>query len=155
MVVGMHRLLRAERRARKLAAAIGDHLVHVHVELRAAAGHPDVQREHVVVLAGQDLVAGLEDQLVRRVVEPLAGMVRIGAGLLQGRVGGDHLARHQVLADAEMLQRPLRLRAPELVGGNADLTEAVCLLANIRHGAPHLLRGRDLSATSAVPSVVG
>ena len=61
----MHRRLAAERRARELAAAVGDHLVDVHVELRAAAGHPDVQREHVVVLAGEDLVADLDDQRMR------------------------------------------------------------------------------------------
>ena len=64
VVVGMHRRLAAERRAGELAAAVGDHLVDVHVELRAAAGHPHVQREHVVMLAGQDLVADLHDQLV-------------------------------------------------------------------------------------------
>jgi hypothetical protein len=38
----MNRILAAERRARELAAAIRDHLVDVHVELRTAAGHPHV-----------------------------------------------------------------------------------------------------------------
>ena len=81
VVFGMHRLLRAGRRTRKP------------VELRAAAGHPHMQGKHVVMLAGETLVAGLDDQLVRLVVQSLAGVVGVGAGLLQGRVGSDHLAR--------------------------------------------------------------
>ena len=63
VIVGMNRRLAAERRAGELAAAVGDHLVDVHVELGAAAGHPDMQRKHVVMLAGQDFVADLHDQL--------------------------------------------------------------------------------------------
>ena len=64
-----------------------DHLVDVHVELGAAAGHPDVQRKHVVVLAGQDLVADLDDQAMYLVVEPLAGVIGVGRRLLQDGVG--------------------------------------------------------------------
>jgi hypothetical protein len=48
-----------------------------------------MQLKHVVVLTGDDLVAGLEDQLVRLVVASLAAMVGVGAGLLQRRIGGD------------------------------------------------------------------
>ena len=70
------------------------------------------------MLAGEDLVADLDDQPVGLVVEPLAGMVRVGGRFLQDGVGGDHLARHQIRADAEMLERALGLRAPQLVGGN-------------------------------------
>ena len=83
VIVGVHRRLAAERRAGKLAAAIRDHFVHVHVELRAAAGHPDVQRKHILVLAGQNLVADLRDQPTDLVVEPPAGMVRQRRGLFQ------------------------------------------------------------------------
>src|SRR6516225_1410813 len=92
-----------------------------------------MQWEHVVVLAGEDLVAGLHDQLVASVVQPAAGMVRDGGGLLQDRVARDHLARNEVLADREMLQRALRLRSPQLVGGNPNLTKAVNLSAHICH----------------------
>src|SRR5208337_109292 len=61
MVVGVHRRLAAQRSTRELAAAVGYYLVDVHVELGAAAGHPHMQRKHVVMLPGQDLVAGLHD----------------------------------------------------------------------------------------------
>ena len=122
----MDRLLAAERLTGDLAAAVGDHLVDVHVELRAAAGHPDVQRKHVVMLAGEDLVADLDDQrlLVRRPSRP-AGVVDQRGRLLDDGVGGDHLPRDQVVADAEMLQRALRLRAPQLVGRDMHLAQAV------------------------------
>lgn len=48
------------------------------------------------------------------------------------RASSDHLPRHQILADAEVLQRALRLRAPEAVGGHIDLAEAVDLSASRR-----------------------
>src|ERR1700722_15944811 len=141
----MHRRLAGERRPGELAASVGDHLVHVHVELRAAAGHPDVQREHVVMLAAQDLVADLNDQSMRPVVETLAGMVGIGRGLLEDGVGGDHLARDQVPPDAEVLERALRLGAPEFVAGNTNLAETVGFDTNIAHCiSPRLPRTRSL-----------
>ena len=104
MVVWVNWRLARERRAGELAAAVGDHLVHVHVELGAAARHPHMQREHVVMLAGQYFVTDLDDQLVGLVVESLAGMVRVGGGFLQNGVRGNHLTRDQVLADAEVLK---------------------------------------------------
>ena len=87
MIVWMHRCLAAERRACNLTTTIGDHLVDVHVELGAAAGHPDMQGKHLVMLAGQDLVAGLNDQLIPLIVESLAGVVRGGSCIFQGGIG--------------------------------------------------------------------
>ena len=93
-----------------------------------------MQREHVVMLAGQDLVAGLHDQLVDVGVEPAAGAVGVGCRLLELGIGGDHLARDQVLADAEMLERALGLGAPQFVGGHRHFAQAVGFLAYIGHG---------------------
>src|SRR6185369_8603872 len=100
-------------------------LVHVHVELRAAAGHPDVQREHVLMAAGEDLVAGLRDQAIAIFRQPAARPVRDRRGLLEDRVGADQLARHQIVADVKVLERALRLRAPQHVGRNGDFAVAV------------------------------
>ena len=83
MIVGVHRRLASERRAGELAAAIGNHFVDVHIELCAAARHPHVQRKHVVVLAGQNLVAGLDDQLVPLIVEPFAGWLALAAAFFR------------------------------------------------------------------------
>ena len=86
------------------------------------------------MLAGEDFVADLNDQFVALIVEPLAGVVRGGGGFLQDGVGGDHFARHQILADAEMLERALGLRAPQLVGGHLDHAEAVGFFSHLDHG---------------------
>ena len=85
------------------------------------------------MLAGEDFVAGLNDQLVTLIVEPLAGMVRDGGGFLQDGVGGDHLARNQILADAEMLERALGLSAPQLVRRHFNHTEAVGFFSHVGH----------------------
>src|SRR4030095_8445763 len=133
VIVGVHRRLASEWCARELTAAVGDHLVHVHVELGAAAGHPHMQREHVVMLASEDFVASLNDQLVLLIFEPLAGMICRGSSLLQDGIGRDHLTRNQIFADAEMLKRALCLGPPELVGGDSDLAEAIGFRANVTH----------------------
>jgi hypothetical protein len=96
-----------------------------------------------MMLAGQDLVADLDDQPVRLVIEPLAIMVGVGRRLLQDGVGSDHLARDEVLADAKVLERPLGLRAPQLVGRHAHFAETVGLLADVCHAAPLWLMGRQ------------
>jgi hypothetical protein len=54
MVVRMNRPLAAERSASELAASVCDDLVDVHVELRSATGHPDVERKHLMVHAGKE-----------------------------------------------------------------------------------------------------
>ena len=56
-IVRVHRRFGAERRAGELAGAIGDDLIDVHVELRSTPGHPDMERKHVRVPPGEDLVA--------------------------------------------------------------------------------------------------
>src|SRR5262249_8886742 len=70
---------------------------------------------------------------VTLIIEPPAGMVRGCRGLLQDGVRGDHLARDQVAADAEMLERALGLRAPQLVGRHLDHAEAVALFSHAGH----------------------
>src|SRR5437763_47432 len=84
--------------------------------------------------AGEDFVADLNDELIGLVLEPLAGMIGVGRGFLQDRVGSDHLPRDQILADAKVLEGTLGLRAPQLVGGNVDFAQAVGFLANVRGG---------------------
>src|SRR6266700_2041336 len=77
------------------------------------------------MLTGEDLVARLNDQFVWLVAEPLAGMVRSRRSLLQDRVGRDHLARNQILVDAEVLERALRPSPPQLIRGNFNYAKAI------------------------------
>ena len=82
------------------------------------------------MLNREDFVAGLNDQLVALIVEPLAGIVGIGGSFFQGGVGGDHFTGNQIFADAEVLKRALSLRAPELVSSNIYFAETIGFLAN-------------------------
>src|SRR5260370_25418589 len=88
------------------------------MELGAVAGHPHVQRKHVMMLACDNFVANLGDQFVLLVAKPLTGMIGFGSGLLQYGISGDHLTRNQIVADVEMLERALGLSAPKFVGGD-------------------------------------
>src|SRR5262249_2225085 len=69
-------------------------------------------------------------------------VIRVRGTFLQRGVAIDHLAWNDILADAEVLQRSLRLRAPQFLLGNVDFTEAVAFLS---HG------GRHLSALRLLP----
>ena len=127
----MNRSFAAQRCACQLAAAVGDYFVHVHVELRAAASHPDVEREHVAVFASEDFVTGLDDEFVFLIVETLAVVVGAGSGFFQCGIGCNHFARDQILADAEMFERSLGLRAPEFIGRDFYYAQAVSLPARV------------------------
>src|SRR5262245_19969334 len=129
----MNRRVTAERSACQLAASVGNHLVHVHVELGAAASHPDMQGEHIVVLASQDLVTNLDDQPETLIVEPLTVMIGNGSRLLQSRISVDHLAWDQIMTDTEMFERPLSLSTPELISGHLDHAEAISLFSRACH----------------------
>src|SRR5262245_7315275 len=74
---------------RRLAAPVRDDLVHVHVELRAAARHPDVEWEHVVVPAFEDLVACGDDEPRLLVIQAAPCVVRERCRLLQHCIRSD------------------------------------------------------------------
>jgi hypothetical protein len=86
------------------AAAIGNYLIDVHIELRAASRHPDVQREHLPVVAAENFITALNDQSMPLIVKLAAGVVGAGGSFLQGGVGADHLAWDQIAANAEMFK---------------------------------------------------
>jgi hypothetical protein len=121
----MNRLFACQGRTGKLTAAVGDHLVDVHVELSAATRHPQMQWEHVVTLRGEYLVTNLNDQLMVLGVKPLAGLVRVSGGFLQNGVCANHLTRNEVFSDAEVLNGALALSVPQFLNGNLDLATAV------------------------------
>src|SRR5260370_4169262 len=81
------------------------------------------------MLAGEDVVTGLNNESVPIVVQSLARVVCVGGGFLKGGVGRDHLSRHQIVPDAEMFERALRLRAPEHGAGDFHFAKAVALRA--------------------------
>ncbi len=91
---------------------------------------PDVEREVVVELAGDHLVSGLDD----RIGTPLLESLRLGIDergrLLDVAVRVIDRLGHVVVADREVLQRALCLRAPPIpVGGYVDVAHGVEFLA--------------------------
>src|SRR5258708_6285397 len=63
VVIGADRLLQAQLTAQQLDGAVRQHLVDVHIRLRARTGLPDEQREVFVQLAGDRLVGGAAHRL--------------------------------------------------------------------------------------------
>jgi hypothetical protein len=120
--------------AEELRRTVGEHLVHVHVGLRAGARLPDPQRELTVVPAGQHLVRGAHDGgRFLRVELTQVSVGRRGSALhLDERV--DDLEGHPFGSDKEILQGALRLSPPEPVGGHFDGTQAVMLDPNVGGG---------------------
>src|SRR5262249_27507208 len=92
---------------------VADDLVDVHVELGAAACHPEL----VLVLSLFYFVADAHNQVFLNFAKPAGVVVDQRGRLLDGGVGGNHLPGDQIIADAEVLQGPLRLRSPELSDG--------------------------------------
>src|SRR5258707_3194007 len=127
----MNRMLAAERCACELTAAVRNDLVDVHVELGAAPGHPYMQREHVLVVAAKDLVTSARDQHVDFARQSTTLQIGRGSCTLYHCVGSDHLARDQVLTDAEILQGTLGLRAPDLFSRHFDPAQAVGFCAKV------------------------
>src|SRR5262249_51651879 len=142
-----------EWRTGDLTASVGDHLVYVHVELGAAAGHPHMQREHVMMLPGEDLVTSLSNKVVLLIAQPLSGMVSRRSAFLQSGVSRNHLTRNQVFADAKMFQRALSLSAPELVRGYFNQAETICFLSHLGHESFSLLPVLGFDFRSSISQV--
>jgi hypothetical protein len=131
VVVGVDEPRLAALAAEDLARAVGQHLVDVHVGLRPAARLPHHQRELVLVLAREHLVGRCDDRLAFSLVEQLQLDVDERRGLLDQHQRADQLARHLLGRDLEVLQRALRLSAPQPVRRDRDLAEAVLLHARL------------------------
>ena len=129
VVVGVHRLLRAELASEQLDAPVGDDLVDVHVRLRTRAGLPHVEREVVVELTTDHLVADALDERALPRGQTTVTRVDHRRGLLDVAVGVVDLVWHAVVADVEVDEAPLRLRSPVAIRRDHHVAEAVELLA--------------------------
>ena len=152
VVVGVDGRLAAELAAGQLDGAVGDHLVDVHVRLRAAAGLPDDQRKVVVQIAGDDLIGGAHDQVALAHLQHAELRVGERRRLLEDPEGAHHLDRHAFAADAEVVARPFGLRAPVAVGGNAHRAEGVGLLTEARRCVRHLRRAPGTACAPRPPA---
>ncbi len=83
------------------------------------------------MFTAKDLVTNTRDQRISLIRQSAAIVVGRGSRALYDRVRNNHLARNQVLTDAEMLQGALGLRAPELFSRHFDPAQAVGFCAKV------------------------
>lgn len=119
----------ADLRARDLGGAVGDDLVCVHVRRGAGACLEHVDRELVVVVAGDDFVGGSDDRVGGVVIDEAQIAVGLRGGLLDDAERADEPAAHRDPRDGEVLDGALGLCAPVGVRRYLHLSEAVLLRA--------------------------
>ena len=124
IVVGVRQL-----RAGQLVGTVGDHLIGVHVGLRARTGLPDDEREMPVQFAGDHFVAGPGDgrSLFVGHLFGLELMVGKRGRFFQDAKGMNNLGGHgfNPNADFKILMAALGLRAPKPVGGHLHFAHRV------------------------------
>ena len=125
VVIGVHQAPFPALAAQQLAGAVGQHLVDVHVGLRARAGLPHHQRKFARVVARNHLVGSDGDGLGNGRVLQAQRLVDHGRSPLHQRQRADDFTRLLFARDVEVLQRALRLRAPQLIGGDLDGAKGV------------------------------
>ncbi len=131
VIVRVHRLLAADDAAGELDRAIRDDLIRVHVRLRPAAGLPDEERKVIVQLALDHFVRRGGDRAGERARQQTEFGVRLGRGSLQEPERANQRPREVLDPDAEVVQRPLRLRAPVPVGRHGDVAKAVGFVSGV------------------------
>ena len=136
----MNRALPAARSGGALIGDGGDHLIHVHVALRARAGLPGREGELAVGAAARHNARRLDDELRLIGGEESEFGVDACRSTLNGGKGVDHLKGHAVVANGEEVQGAGRLGAPVLIGWDLDLTERVALRARLLCVAHYRLR---------------
>src|ERR1700756_3783494 len=127
----MHWRLGAEYTASKLDRAVGNHLVGVHVGLRARTGLEYHQRKLGVQPTVDDVLRGTHDQvdLIFRQLPELE--VRERGTFLQNAECADYRASpaETVHADREVLVRALGLRTPQMLRRHPNIAQSVFLHA--------------------------
>ena len=137
IIVRMHRRFAAELSACERDRTVGNHLVGIHVRLRAGSGLENAQRKFAVELAVDHFLRGAGDKV---------HLVR--GELSQHSIGNcgallDHTERandrsppaEAVERDREIDERALRLRAPQVIGGYRHFSQRILFDTHSRRGA--------------------
>ena len=140
VVVGVDGAFAAALAGQTLVGDRGQHLVHVHVGLRARSGLPDFQRELFGPFAGENLVGGGDNRVGEFGRQQAEVAVDAGRGFLDQNERREQRVGHAPLADLEMFERALRLRAPMMFRGDGDVAETVAF-----HSRGHELSVRRVS----------
>ncbi len=143
VVIRVHGLFRPHYAAQHFDRAIRDHLIRVHVGLRAGPGLPDDQREVIVKLAVDHFSCGGGNRVADLGAHVPLVDIDQGTGFLDDAKRADDRNGLAFPANREILDRPLCLRAPIFVGGNIQRAKAVGFNADCGHHS--LLRLAGLS----------
>ena len=127
VVVRMHGRLAADLPPEQLDGPVRQHLVDVHVRLCAGTGLPDIERKMLVQLARDRLVGGAHDRVGLPLREPPGRGVDQRRRLLDIAIGVIDALRHAIVADREMHEAALSLRAPVAIGRHLDFAHRVRL----------------------------
>src|SRR6185369_5450648 len=134
---GMHGGLAAALPGQDLVRPARDHLVGVHVRLRARAGLPDDERELAVEVAARDLGRGLLDRFGEIWIEPADPGVHARRGLLDEAQRMNDLDRHLLARPKrEIPDGALGLRPPVSIAWDLNRAEAVGLGTSVGHCRP-------------------
>ena len=134
VVVRMHGFLRALLTAERLDGAVRNHLVGIHVRLRARTRLPDDERKMIVELTLDDVLRRFNDRVAELFVELAQSHVGFGRGALDDAEGAHDRCRLPLPTDLEIAEAALGLRAPIAVGGDFDGSERVGFRAGFVHG---------------------
>jgi hypothetical protein len=137
IVVGMDPQ-RASLPLQKLVGPVGDHFVHVHVGLRAAAGLPDHQGKMLVPLPLQHLIGRRRDGLRLLAVQFAQPLIDQSRAFLQYGKHPNDLPGHPFRADPEVLVAALRLRPPQFVRGHPHFSQGIPF-DSVLHAASSLM----------------
>ena len=125
VVIGVHGRAEQSRRERR------EHLVHVHVRRGAAAGLVGVDRELLVVLAGDQAVGGASDGVGDGGVQDAEFLVHERGGALDSGERDDLGRLQPGTRDREVLDGTLRLRTIQRGDRHEHLTHRVVLHAEL------------------------
>ena len=105
----MQALVSAARVAQQFQRSVGDHFVEIHVVRSARASLEDIQLKLITPLSGAEFLGGADDRVGQFRFERAGRTIGFGGRLLDFGVGGNQRGMNAQIADAEIIQRPLRL----------------------------------------------
>ena len=112
LIVGVHQALHAALATQQFRGAIGQHLVDVHIGLRARPGLPHAEGKFGRMFAGKNFIGRFDNGAGDRAVNRAQVTIDHGGGTFHQGQCVDQRRRHLLAGNMEMMQRALRLSAP-------------------------------------------
>ncbi len=142
VIVGVHRLFAADLTSKDFDSAVGNHLIGIHVGLRAGACLPYHQRKMIdqleIYYLLRRLLYGFSDLLIQVALRH----IHRSRSLLDNAQRAHQRRGHLLPANLEILQRTLRLRAPVFIRLNFQQAEGIGFGTVFDHRSTPITTGR-------------